>query len=114
MAPRAEGVFSGDSPLARSRAPQLHGIHHSIVMKETHSNWSTLFTFPDYLHGTLRLNIPQQEITIGVPAYQDPAELTLERIMAMPLTAHRPSWQFLDGGRPERGKVQPPLTELAV
>ena len=50
---------------------RMHGIHHSIVPEETGSNWSTIFTWPDYVHGTLQLNVPQDEITIGVPAYPD-------------------------------------------
>src|SRR5207237_867440 len=44
--------------------PRMHGIHHSIVEQETNSNWSTIFAWPDYLHGTYRLNVPQNEVTI--------------------------------------------------
>ena len=29
--------------------PRMHGIHHSIVREETGSNWSTIFTWPDYV-----------------------------------------------------------------
>lgn len=54
--------------------PRMHGIHHSIVERETNSNWSSGLTVWDWLHGTLRLNVPQAEVTIGVPAYHfDPA-----------------------------------------
>lgn len=70
--------------------PRMHGIHHSIVKTETDSNWSTIFSWPDRLHGTMRLNVPQQEITIGVEAYQDPQELTLGKIIKMPLEPERP------------------------
>jgi sterol desaturase/sphingolipid hydroxylase (fatty acid hydroxylase superfamily) len=48
--------------------PRMHGIHHSDVQNETDSNWSSLFPWWDRLHGTLRLDIPQDEITIGLPA----------------------------------------------
>src|SRR5690242_6292396 len=41
--------------------PRMHGIHHSIVKDETDSNFSTIFSFWDRLHRTIRLNIPQQE-----------------------------------------------------
>src|SRR5205823_4105111 len=34
--------------------PRLHGIHHSIVRAETDSNWGTILSLPDYLHGTVR------------------------------------------------------------
>lgn len=87
--------------------PRMHGIHHSIVRKETDSNWSTIFSWPDYLHGTLRLNVPHQEITIGVAPYQDPAELTLGRILELPFKPERP-WS-----RPEREPLSIPRTILA-
>lgn len=93
--------------------PRMHGIHHSIVQQETDSNWSTIFTFPDYLHGTLRLNVPQQAITIGVPAFQEPAELTFGNTLALPVTADRPSWQFVNDGSPQREGLAMPPTVLA-
>jgi sterol desaturase/sphingolipid hydroxylase (fatty acid hydroxylase superfamily) len=70
--------------------PRMHGIHHSAVRQETDSNWSTIFSWPDYLHGTLRLNVPQREITIGVAAHQDPAELGFGKVLALPFKAQPP------------------------
>lgn len=94
--------------------PRMHGIHHSIVHAETDSNWSTIFSWPDRLHGTLRLNVPQGQITIGVAGFQDPAELTLGRVLALPFTANRPSWQAAAGGEPVREELPPlPQTVLA-
>src|SRR3546814_18324800 len=60
--------------------PRMHGIHHSAVQEETDSNWSSGLTIWDRLHGTLRLDVPQDAITIGVPAYRNPAEVTLENV----------------------------------
>lgn len=34
--------------------PRMHGIHHSIVERETNANWSVLFSWWDRLHGTAR------------------------------------------------------------
>jgi sterol desaturase/sphingolipid hydroxylase (fatty acid hydroxylase superfamily) len=62
----------------------MHGIHHSIVPEETDSNWSSGLTVWDYLHGTLRLDVPQQAITIGVAAYPAPADVTLANSFALP------------------------------
>jgi sterol desaturase/sphingolipid hydroxylase (fatty acid hydroxylase superfamily) len=87
--------------------PRMHGIHHSIVRKETDSNWSTIFAWPDYLHGTIQLNVPQQAITIGVAPYQEPAELTLGQILELPFTPQRP-WT-----EPEREALALPRTTLA-
>lgn len=64
--------------------PRLHGIHHSIVEDELNSNWSSGLTLWDTLHGTLRTDVPQAEITIGVPGYLDPRDVTLPKILEMP------------------------------
>lgn len=69
--------------------PRMHGIHHSIVREERDSNWSSGLTLWDWLHGTLRLNVPQGEITIGVPAYRRPEETTLLKVLAMPFAEER-------------------------
>jgi sterol desaturase/sphingolipid hydroxylase (fatty acid hydroxylase superfamily) len=73
--------------------PRMHGIHHSDVRGHTDSNWSSGLTVWDRLHGTLRLDVPQRSITIGVPGYPSPAELTLGKILAMPFGPERPAWR---------------------
>ena len=72
--------------------PRMHGIHHSMLRAETNSNWSSGLTLWDYLHGTLRLNVAQEEISIGVPAYHEPEEVTLEKILRLPFGEQRPAW----------------------
>ena len=64
--------------------PRMHGIHHSVVRLETNSNWSSGLTIWDRLHRTLNLSVPQSDVTIGVPAYREPGQVTLPRILAMP------------------------------
>ena len=81
--------------------PRMHGIHHSIVERETNSNWGTVLCWWDKLHRTLRRDIPQDAITIGVAAYRDPDELTIGRLLALPFRKQRP-WQLPNGERPER------------
>ncbi len=70
--------------------PRMHGIHHSMVKKETDSNYSVIFSFWDRLHRTIRLNIHQAEIVTGVPAYADEKELTIGKLLKLPFTAIRP------------------------
>lgn len=82
--------------------PRMHGIHHSVVKEETNSNWSSGLTVWDRLHGTLRLNVPQDRITVGVPAYRDPAEVGLVKVLKMPFGEERPTWRLPDGGTPRR------------
>ncbi len=74
--------------------PRMHGIHHSMVREETNSNWSSGLTIWDRLHGTLLLNVPQEAITIGVPAFRTPHQVELSRIMEMPLVPQPPTWEL--------------------
>jgi sterol desaturase/sphingolipid hydroxylase (fatty acid hydroxylase superfamily) len=82
--------------------PRMHGIHHSIVEEETNSNWSSGLTVWDWLHGTLRLNIPQDEITIGVPAYRAPEDVELAEVLKLPFVEQRPIWVLPGDGQPVR------------
>ena len=72
--------------------PRMHGIHHSDYEQETDSNWSSLFTVWDFLHRTSRSDVPQSAITIGVPAYGRPEDVTLPRVMVMPFAERRYDW----------------------
>jgi sterol desaturase/sphingolipid hydroxylase (fatty acid hydroxylase superfamily) len=69
--------------------PRMHGIHHSTVRRERDANWSSGLTLWDRLHGTLRLNVPQDAIEIGVPSYREPGELGLTEILKLPFGAER-------------------------
>lgn len=64
--------------------PRMHGIHHSVIKRETDSNYSVIFSFWDRLHGTAQLNVPQHLIVTGVPSYSDPDELTVGYLLKMP------------------------------
>lgn len=75
-----------EGPLARVlMTPRLHGIHHSVVGRERDSNWGTIFSLPDYLHGTARLDVPQDRIDIGIPAVR--RSLGLRATLAMPFVS---------------------------
>jgi sterol desaturase/sphingolipid hydroxylase (fatty acid hydroxylase superfamily) len=92
--------------------PRMHGIHHSDYENETNSNWSSLFSAWDYVHGTLVLSVPQRAIAIGVPSYRDPRQVTLRRVLSMPFRKQRDDW------RDEEGKIRrrdhpPPVRRLA-
>jgi sterol desaturase/sphingolipid hydroxylase (fatty acid hydroxylase superfamily) len=93
--------------------PRMHGIHHSIVEAEAGSNFGSLFPWWDDIHGTRRLDVPQAALTIGVPAYLDPREAGLERVLALPFERLGPSWQLPDGRRPARPALPGPGGALA-
>jgi sterol desaturase/sphingolipid hydroxylase (fatty acid hydroxylase superfamily) len=92
--------------------PRMHGIHHSIVERETHSNFSSLLTCWDSLHGTLRLNVPQQQITVGVPASREDNEITLLRVLRRPFGHQPPSWRLPAGQHPDREDAPVPRWQL--
>lgn len=84
--------------------PRMHGIHHSLVQGETDSNYSTVFSFWDRLHGTNRLGVPQGDIVIGVPGYRDERELTFWGCVLLPFRRLRP-WRMEDGSIPARAPI---------
>ena len=81
--------------------PRMHGIHHSIVERETDSNWGTIFCWWDKIHRSLRRDIRQDELTIGVAAFRDEEELTVGKLLALPFKEQRP-WKLPTGEVPER------------
>lgn len=91
--------------------PRMHGIHHSIVQDETNSNWSSGLTIWDWLHGTLRFDIPQDSITIGVPAYRDPDKVDLVEVLKMPFVEQPPTWLLPGNGQPTRTPLLSMRTE---
>ncbi|MCC3156408.1 sterol desaturase family protein [Hymenobacter sp. 15J16-1T3B] len=95
-------------PLALERSvvrvlvtPRMHGIHHSDVRRETQSNFGVVLTLWDRLHRTLRLHVPQQDLTIGVPAYPEAPAQSAAQLLCLPLTPLRP-WARPDGTVPDR------------
>ena len=107
-------------PIAFERAlakllvtPRMHGIHHSQVEAEASSNYGVLLPWWDRLHRTLRLNVPQALVVIGVPGYATPADNRLRALFANPFRRQRDHWRSPDGGRPERGELPGRADELA-
>jgi sterol desaturase/sphingolipid hydroxylase (fatty acid hydroxylase superfamily) len=82
--------------------PRMHGIHHSQVQGETNSNYGVVFPWWDRVHRTLGLNIPQAEITIGIPGYSLPDDNQLRNALLMPFRKQRNYWRRADGTLAER------------
>jgi sterol desaturase/sphingolipid hydroxylase (fatty acid hydroxylase superfamily) len=64
--------------------PRLHGIHHSIAPAEVNSNWSSGLTIWDWLHGTLRTEVPQDSIVLGIAGHRDDSDQRLANVLALP------------------------------
>lgn len=82
--------------------PRMHGIHHSAVGPETNSNYSVVFSCWDRLNASLRLNVPQAEVVIGVPAYLRPGDNRLAHLLQLPLLRQRFYWRFPSGKAAQR------------
>jgi sterol desaturase/sphingolipid hydroxylase (fatty acid hydroxylase superfamily) len=91
--------------------PRMHGIHHSQVRRENNSNFGTVFTWWDRLHRTLGLNIAQDKVIIGIPAYSQPEDNRLANALLLPFRKQRDYWRRSDGtivDRTEPPSPQPP------
>jgi hypothetical protein len=100
------------------RRPLRHSVEskvrrEGIVAEDVNSNWSSGLTIWDWLHGTPRLNVPQEIIRIGVPGYQDPAQVTLPKVILMPLEKQWPERPLLTEERePARSTLPVPRQHL--
>jgi sterol desaturase/sphingolipid hydroxylase (fatty acid hydroxylase superfamily) len=82
--------------------PRMHGVHHSALGPETNSNYSVVFSCWDRLNRTLRLNVPQAEVVIGVPGYLLPEDNRFGRLLMLPVAKQRPYWRWPSGRTPRR------------
>jgi sterol desaturase/sphingolipid hydroxylase (fatty acid hydroxylase superfamily) len=85
--------------------PRMHGIHHSIVKDETNSNYSVIFRWWDLMHGTLRLNVKQSDVVIGVPAYLEPQDNGFLNLVSLPFRKQRDYWRLSNGQEPGRSPL---------
>lgn len=74
--------------------PRMHGIHHSDYQEETNSNYGVIFSFWDRLHHSIKLNVPQQLITIGIPGYHKQTDNKLLNLLLMPFKTQRDYWKI--------------------
>ena len=95
--------------------PRMHGIHHSQIRDETNSNYSVVFSWWDRLHRTVRLNIPQNDIIVGVPAYSDQTDNRLWKALVLPFCPQRDYWRRSDHAvvHRERTTLSDPRSRLA-
>lgn len=69
--------------------PDMHRVHHSVIIKEMNSNYGFNISVWDRLFRTYR---PQpakghEEMAIGLANYRDPGRLTLPELLLLPFTA---------------------------
>jgi sterol desaturase/sphingolipid hydroxylase (fatty acid hydroxylase superfamily) len=66
--------------------PDMHRVHHSIIARETNSNFGFNLPWWDRLFGTYRSQpaAGHDQMTIGIEQFRDPRELRLDRMLLQP------------------------------
>jgi sterol desaturase/sphingolipid hydroxylase (fatty acid hydroxylase superfamily) len=66
--------------------PDMHRVHHSIVARETNSNFGFNLPWWDRLFGTYRSQpaAGHDAMTIGIEQFREPAEQRLDRMLTQP------------------------------
>ena len=66
--------------------PEMHRVHHSILPRETNSNFGFNLPWWDRLFGTYRAQpaAGHEGMTIGIEQFRDPRELRLDRMLLQP------------------------------
>lgn len=69
--------------------PDMHRVHHSVVPRETNSNFGFNVPWWDRLFGTYRAQpaAGHEAMTIGIEQFRDPHELRLDRMLVQPFRA---------------------------
>ncbi len=94
--------------------PDMHRVHHSILIRETNSNFGFNFPWWDRLCGTYRSQpvAGHQEMVIGLSQYRHKEQVTLWRLLLLPFIGPpgRYSIQFI-GASPQLTKKSPPAAD---
>nr|WP_250155713.1 sterol desaturase family protein [Vibrio alginolyticus] len=66
--------------------PDMHRVHHSVIVKETHSNFGFFLSVWDRFFGTYRAQpkLGHDDVVIGVPEIRDEEEQRLDKLLTQP------------------------------
>jgi sterol desaturase/sphingolipid hydroxylase (fatty acid hydroxylase superfamily) len=69
--------------------PDMHRVHHSVIIRETNSNFGFNLSCWDRLFGTYQAQPKKghEGMTIGLSQFRDPKKLTLPRLLILPITS---------------------------
>lgn len=68
--------------------PDMHRVHHSVIIRETHSNFGFCLSWWDRLFGTYKAQPEKghEGMTIGLSQFRDPARLGLLQLLILPVS----------------------------
>jgi sterol desaturase/sphingolipid hydroxylase (fatty acid hydroxylase superfamily) len=71
--------------------PDMHRVHHSVIIRETNSNYGFNLSIWDRLFGTYRSQPVKGHLgmRIGLANFRDPGKLTLPYMLAMPFSGKK-------------------------
>ncbi|MGD2269759.1 MAG: sterol desaturase family protein [Desulfobacterales bacterium] len=76
--------------------PDMHRVHHSVIIRETNSNFGFNLPWWDRLFGTYR-GQPEKghgAMTIGLSQFRDAKRLTLPWLLILPFTGNPGNYSF--------------------
>ena len=80
--------------------PDMHRVHHSILSRETNSNFGFNLPWWDRLFGTYRAQpaAGHETMTIGIEQFREPRELRLDRMLLQPFRSDVGGYPLGRGG----------------
>jgi sterol desaturase/sphingolipid hydroxylase (fatty acid hydroxylase superfamily) len=87
--------------------PDMHRVHHSVIVRETNSNFGFNFPWWDRLFGTYRPQpaMGHDGMTIGLARFRDAGALTLRYLLLLPFRRGGMSGEGGSGGQRPGGKA---------
>ncbi len=66
--------------------PDMHRVHHSVIPKETHSNFGFFLSVWDRMFGTYRAQpkLGHEHVVIGLPDIRDKQEQRIDKLLTQP------------------------------
>ena len=70
--------------------PDMHRVHHSVIIQETNSNFGFNLPWWDRLFGTCKDQPDKRhtDMVIGLAQFRDQRKLSLPRLLILPFTGH--------------------------
>ena len=92
--------------------PEMHRVHHSILVRETNSNFGFNLPWWDRLFGTYRDRpaAGHEGMTIGINAFRTPRDLWLDRMLLQPFRGDAGRYPVGQDG-PDRDRTRPSRIE---
>jgi sterol desaturase/sphingolipid hydroxylase (fatty acid hydroxylase superfamily) len=84
--------------------PEMHRVHHSVIRRETDSNFGFNLSWWDRLFGTYRAQpaAGHEAMVIGLEQFREPEELRLDRMLAQPFRSSRAAPRAVSGSPSRR------------